>query len=303
MTRIGLVGCVKKKLDRPVPAKDLYVSPLFLGRRQYVERYCDRWFILSAKHGVLDPDAVIDPYDETLKDRPSEVRRRWTQSVLAALDEQIGDFVGTAVEIHAGAEYRDHGLMDGLRDRGASVEVPTAGLRLGEQLGFYAGDNNRRVTTPVSEPAANRTGMSSEKAIGGKYAPALNPRADLVRFYALLDELRARLDGPRMLLECDGRMDWPTRGVCFFFEDGESRSGSGIGPRITRVGTHALRPTSKTTLWNRLRHTVARSAAAMPAVETTAGLSSGGMLVARCYNVEKYHPSKPGAPTPARRPK
>ena len=31
--RIGLVGCVKSKLDTAASARDLYTSPLFLRRR------------------------------------------------------------------------------------------------------------------------------------------------------------------------------------------------------------------------------------------------------------------------------
>ncbi|HWO69164.1 MAG TPA: hypothetical protein VNP94_00195, partial [Actinomycetota bacterium] len=45
--RIGLVGCVKSKRARPAPARDLYTSPLFRGARRFVERSCDRWFVLS----------------------------------------------------------------------------------------------------------------------------------------------------------------------------------------------------------------------------------------------------------------
>ena len=47
-------------------------------------------------------------------------------------------------------------------------------------------------------------------------------------------------------------MNWPERGVCFFFEHGESQSPSGNGPRVVFVGTHAVTRRSKTTLWNRL---------------------------------------------------
>jgi hypothetical protein len=47
-------------------------------------------------------------------------------------------------------------------------------------------------------------------------------------------------------------MDWPRRGVYFFMEDGETRTDTGEGLRIVRVGTHALSSTSKTTLWTRL---------------------------------------------------
>lgn len=75
---------------------------------------------------------------------------------------------------------------------------------------------------------------------------------DIERFYAILGQLERRLGGPRALSVCHGRMGWPVRGMYFFFEPGEVRSDSGNGPRIVRIGTHALSPTSRTTLWARL---------------------------------------------------
>ena len=81
---------------------------------------------------------------------------------------------------------------------------------------------------------------------------ATDRSADTMRFYDLLDRLDARIGGPRTLADCHGRARWPARGVYFFLESGESRSGSGYGPRIVRVGTHALKEGSKATLWQRL---------------------------------------------------
>lgn len=77
---------------------------------------------------------------------------------------------------------------------------------------------------------------------------------DLARFYAALNLLESGVGGKRRLSHCDGRMSWPKRGVYFFFEHGESRSGSGNGSRVVRVGTHAVSSTSSsgTTLWSRL---------------------------------------------------
>jgi len=49
-------------------------------------------------------------------------------------------------------------------------------------------------------------------------------------------------------------MDWPKRGVYFFFENGELRKQSGSDLRVVRVGTHALKNGSRTTLWKRLRN-------------------------------------------------
>jgi hypothetical protein len=74
----------------------------------------------------------------------------------------------------------------------------------------------------------------------------------LTRFYSLLDKLEKNIRGTRRLADCSGRMDWPKRGVYFLCESGECRSDTGNGPRIVRVGTHALKPGSGTKLWTRL---------------------------------------------------
>jgi len=136
--RVGLVGCVKGKKDARAPAKDLYISPLFRARRRYVERSCDRWFILSAKHGLVEPTIHLEPYDFTLKNLSARERKEWSKGVLDALHEEFGDLETCVFEIHAGNEYRSYGVVDGLRAAGSRVEIPTAGLRFGEQLAFYA---------------------------------------------------------------------------------------------------------------------------------------------------------------------
>jgi hypothetical protein len=71
----------------------------------------------------------------------------------------------------------------------------------------------------------------------------------LVRFYSILDELERRVGGAPTLADCKGRMNWPRRGVYFFQESAENRSPTGTGPRIVRVGTHALKAGGSTTLY------------------------------------------------------
>jgi hypothetical protein len=139
--RIGLVGCVKSKLDRPAQARNLYTSPLFRGRRSEVERTCDRWFVLSAKHGLVAPNTVLEPYDQTLKSAGRRDKRRWSDEVLAALQRELGPIAAITFEIHAGNEYRAFGLEHGIRELGGIVIVPTAGLSLGQQLAFYGARN------------------------------------------------------------------------------------------------------------------------------------------------------------------
>jgi hypothetical protein len=76
---------------------------------------------------------------------------------------------------------------------------------------------------------------------------------DIRRLYEILDRLEDGVGGKRTLEDAHGRMNWPRRGVYFFFEPGEVRTTSGTGLRVTRVGTHALKAGSKSTLWKRLR--------------------------------------------------
>src|SRR5258708_2808983 len=80
----------------------------------------------------------------------------------------------------------------------------------------------------------------------------MNRLKDAIRFYSLLDRLEGKIGGRRTLSGCSGRMDWPRRGVYFFFENGETRSDTGDGLRVVRVGTHARTVGWVTTLWGRL---------------------------------------------------
>ncbi|WP_436932448.1 hypothetical protein [Halosimplex halobium] len=74
---------------------------------------------------------------------------------------------------------------------------------------------------------------------------------DLDRFYDLLADLKAAVGGMQYLRDCDGYMDWPERGVYFFFSPEETRAGG--QRRLTRIGTHAVSSGSGTSLWDRLR--------------------------------------------------
>ena len=74
----------------------------------------------------------------------------------------------------------------------------------------------------------------------------------LRRLYQILRILERRIGGARSLATSHGRMDWPARGVYFFLERGEKRTDTGEGPRVVRVGTHALKAGAATKLWTRL---------------------------------------------------
>jgi len=80
----------------------------------------------------------------------------------------------------------------------------------------------------------------------------MSRRSDLDRLYDLLDQLEANVGGKQRLKNCTGYMNWPERGVYFFFAEDETRD-STDQLRLTRIGTHAVSSGSGTSLWNRLR--------------------------------------------------
>lgn len=135
--KVGLVSCVKSKIPHAAAARDLYTSALFRGARCSVERSCDRWFILSAEHGLVHPDQVLEPYERTLTTASQGERRGWSLRVLESLREEVGRLGDHEYEVHAGAAYANFGLVEGLAAAGAVVDTPLAGLRMGERLAFY----------------------------------------------------------------------------------------------------------------------------------------------------------------------
>jgi hypothetical protein len=135
--RVGLVGCVKTKRSEATPAAELYLSPLFAGRRAYVEDSCERWYVLSAEYGLVAPDERIEPYEKALKGQPKAAKEFWSRQVFSRIRQQLGSLQGLTFEIHAGKDYFAFGLRDALRKAGARVEIPTEHLKQGEQRAFY----------------------------------------------------------------------------------------------------------------------------------------------------------------------
>jgi hypothetical protein len=81
-------------------------------------------------------------------------------------------------------------------------------------------------------------------------------------FYAHLDELAERTGGLKHLTDPGLSRRCPKAGLYFFFESGERRPNG--CPRVVRIGTHALTPTSNTTLWGRLRQHLGNTGGSNP---------------------------------------
>lgn len=137
---IGLVSCTNSKREEASKPKELYTpSNLFSKKRRFVENNHDDWYILSAKHHLLDPDGKpIEPYDDTLSGAPVQRRREWSQTVFEQLQSE--GLLSHRLVIHAGKDYYEQ-LLTLLDEEQVEYRIPTEGLRIGEKMSWYNSRN------------------------------------------------------------------------------------------------------------------------------------------------------------------
>lgn len=135
--RIVIVACAAGKSDEAMQAQDLYTSDLFrkasaLAKRMVANGEADAWFILSAKHGLIKPETIIEPYDVTLNAMTQEKYRAWHRNALLQL-YSVGP---TSIVALAGVNYRKV-LADYVDDvAGTELVIPMEGLGIGQQLAW-----------------------------------------------------------------------------------------------------------------------------------------------------------------------
>ncbi len=106
LKRVFLVSCVAGKKAGRNRAADLCTSAWFIKARKLVEATGAPWFILSAEHGLLDPDTVIGPYDKTLNTMSAAGQRAWAERVQHQMDTELPE--ADKIVILAGQRYRQY---------------------------------------------------------------------------------------------------------------------------------------------------------------------------------------------------
>jgi hypothetical protein len=147
--KVGLVACSKSKASGPRRACELYASPLFRKAADYCRRRYDAWFVLSALHGLLEPDRVIEPYERTLVGLTKAQKREWAAGVAAQIEGR--GLRGARFYLHAGRAYA--AALSGLLD----CQTPLAGLGIGQQLAWYpeAAAADASGATPTTKETPN----------------------------------------------------------------------------------------------------------------------------------------------------
>lgn len=131
MSKIILISCVSMKLEKEAKAKDLYISPLFKMNYAYAQTLSpDAIYILSAKYGLVDPEQIIAPYEQTLNTMKSGQVKDWALDVIDQMGGKV-NFQNDEIIFLAGERYRKF-LIPLCRN----ASVPLEGLGIGKQLGW-----------------------------------------------------------------------------------------------------------------------------------------------------------------------
>jgi hypothetical protein len=132
MKKVCLIACASQKQVVAMPAQDLYQSELFRKSVGWMHHQnFDRWFILSAKHGLVKPEQILEPYNLTLNTMKAYARRQWAQSVLNELITVLPE--PASITFLAGWKYREY-LSEPLHEKGYEVLIPMRSLGIGKQL-------------------------------------------------------------------------------------------------------------------------------------------------------------------------
>ena len=210
--KIAFVACCKTKGDHAQPAGALYKSSLFRKSLLAALDSNDAVYILSAKHGVVALNDIIEPYELTLKTMAKSQRHAWGNFVGAQLTKLVGG--SDLVSLYCGEDYVTP-LTRTLGEIGCSVRLPLGSLSIG--------------------PRQTRLRLINDEA---------TLDADVERLQQLTRRLAVGQGRGRPFADVSSQ-EMPSRGVYIILAPE-------LSGRIVRVGTHAVSRGSRTSLWNRL---------------------------------------------------
>jgi hypothetical protein len=141
--KICLISCVSQKTNYPTKCKDLYISPLFKKTWNYVTdiEKPQGVYILSALHGLIRYDVMVEPYDKTLLDMSKDESLEWAEKVKKQITETFVKDGRTLedyqFQIFAGSKYYEN-LLDFFPNK----ELVFGSLPIGKRLGALTSSLN-----------------------------------------------------------------------------------------------------------------------------------------------------------------
>lgn len=215
-----VIGCGRDKTSIATAARNLYVSDRFQRSLTVAQKLTAPFAILSAKHGVVDPDRILDPYDLDLSHLSDADQRLWAN---LAIEQLAKHAEGRSICILATGPYVSR-LVEANRARRQPLKIISPWLKL-ERPDRLAWLNE-----------AFRMAARIE---------------DLDRLYGWIE---AERETGRAFTFGDLSVSAvPKRGVYIFIDPTECNFRK-TGPRVVRIGTHAVSAGSRASLRGRLRN-------------------------------------------------
>ena len=130
---LAVLACSATKGSVACAARDLYSGDLFRAGRQLAEMVADNYVILSAQHGVVEPDQVLEPYDMRLDAMSQRARVAWGAEAALCLARHIDSARRGPVLWLAGIDYWKPLEKWFVVDARQTYKAPLRGLGIGEQ--------------------------------------------------------------------------------------------------------------------------------------------------------------------------
>lgn len=211
-----IVSCTAHKRDVPLPAENLYSSDLFFKSRRFAQANFDSWLILSAKHGLIPPSQIVEPYDQNLNSISQAERAALSQVIIQQASHMSLERM--KVTSICGEDYNTLLLEAGIK----FARSPEFALPIGKKLAALGNATDpygaQEILEATYKAITRLTGHSKLRSLREVVAQGM-----------------------------------PEAGVYLFFDPQESRMKDLTRLRVVRVGTHGVAAGSKATLRNRMR--------------------------------------------------
>ena len=159
--RVVLVGSSGATGEESDAAGRLFRSDGFARAREHAVHSRLPWFVLSAKHGLLDPDDVISPFEVQIDDQSAAYRTAWGEWVVAQLADRV-QLDGVTVEVHGGVDFAQP-LRQPLTRRGAVLDIPLPGT-------WRESGSTRESSGPAGTPV--RAALDRLRSLVGRHGSA-----------------------------------------------------------------------------------------------------------------------------------
>ena len=135
-----LIGCLSRKAPGPCPARLFYIGTLFKASVAWAESCRLPWCVVSTKYGILMPDALVEPYNETFSNYARGAPSYRTPDAMwkALVMRQLMPYRGWRLLSILGGEY-ERALPD-------SLWKPFKSLRLGPRVNWLRTNLNHLPT-------------------------------------------------------------------------------------------------------------------------------------------------------------